>query len=180
MLTRKPSRLTDDAQMRLQRHLDDHWDEICASIRSSDYFVCVASPRYEESAYCRLELEYALALGRTVLPITINEHYDLAPRLPEISATQSILFTLTDPEGAVRLVNAINACTNTPFSTAATSARSISPRSKRKMTISTLFFAFAMPLISLSMPSPGCTNNFNVRMSFRWNLDAKSWTDGVP
>ena len=26
-------RLTDEARVRLQRHLDDHWDEICASVR---------------------------------------------------------------------------------------------------------------------------------------------------
>ena len=60
-----------------------------------------------------------------------------------------------------RLVKAIRAWTKTPRFTASARARSISIRSKRKITISTLLLAFSIALTKGATPSPGCVRSFN-------------------
>ena len=49
------------------------WDKILESIRNCDGFVFTLSPQSVESAACKLELEYAQALGKSIIPVLIAD-----------------------------------------------------------------------------------------------------------
>ncbi|MBV8898473.1 MAG: TIR domain-containing protein [Acidobacteriaceae bacterium] len=47
------------------------WDKILANIRECDVFVAALSPDCRESEACRGELEYAVRLNKTILPVLV-------------------------------------------------------------------------------------------------------------
>lgn len=59
------------------------WDAILDAIRASDAFVTMLSPDSLSSAPCLLELRYALALGKSILPVRLSNAVDPNTMLPE-------------------------------------------------------------------------------------------------
>jgi hypothetical protein len=49
------------------------WDEILNQIEACEVLIYVMTPRAVESVYCQAELDYALRLGKLVLPLMLKE-----------------------------------------------------------------------------------------------------------
>jgi hypothetical protein len=83
------------------------WDEICKQIRECSLFLVVVTPRLKKSDACRLELGYAVALGKPVLPVKITAVSDW--QLPELVAPMQVLdFTARQHAGEAGLDCALN------------------------------------------------------------------------
>jgi len=48
------------------------WDRILEHIRTCDYFLFLLESRFVTSMACRRELEYAVALNKSILPIQVG------------------------------------------------------------------------------------------------------------
>jgi hypothetical protein len=82
------------------------WDTILSQIRSCSLFVFVVSPESLRSKACMVELRYALALGRPLLPVMVRDtSLQLVPR--EIGNSQIVDYRQRDADSAFALVNAL-------------------------------------------------------------------------
>ncbi len=63
------------------------WDEICRRIHDGPFFVFALSAASSSSPACGLELAYAIALGKPVLPVLVGEPVPL-PLVPGLAAIQ--------------------------------------------------------------------------------------------
>lgn len=82
------------------------WSEICQQITVCDVFVFAFSGNSARSRYCLAELDYALALGRAILPV------DVAPVAPELAppalrSLQHVSYAERTPESALTLARAL-------------------------------------------------------------------------
>jgi TIR domain-containing protein len=79
------------------------WDTILAEIRSCELFVCTLSADSMNSQACKLELGYALRLGKPVLPLLVSKNVtiDALPRY--LSELQIVDYTLQDRFKALTL-----------------------------------------------------------------------------
>src|SRR4051812_6599308 len=83
------------------------WDEICKQIRECSLFLVVVTPRLKKSDACTLELGYAVALAKPVLPVRITAVSDW--QLPELVAPMQVLdFTARQHAGEAGLDCAMN------------------------------------------------------------------------
>jgi hypothetical protein len=83
------------------------WDEICKQIRDCSLFLVVVTPRLNKSEACRLELGYATALRKPVLPVKITAVSDW--QLPAMVAPLQVLdFTQRQAAGEPGLDCAMN------------------------------------------------------------------------
>lgn len=67
------------------------WDNILAQIRQCDIFIYAASPQILHSEPCRREYQYAKALGKPVLPVTVAE-VEIRHLPLELQAAQIVSF----------------------------------------------------------------------------------------
>lgn len=81
------------------------WDEIIRRIAASDVFVAIVSPQELSSVACQRELEWALALGKPVLPLSIGRLPDALPRA--LSMRQIIDYSASSREAAFALAGAL-------------------------------------------------------------------------
>jgi TIR domain/WD40-like Beta Propeller Repeat len=79
------------------------WDTILEQIRSCDLFIFALSPNSLRSRACKAELEYAIALGRPLLPVLIG---DVAIQLahPVIARTQMVDYRKRSMESLLALM----------------------------------------------------------------------------
>jgi DivIVA domain-containing protein len=88
----------------------DWWETILEQIRGADAFLPAVSRNLLASVACTREREYALALGKPMLPVLIDpmqSHF----MTPDLATRQVIDFTAEDAPAAFRLAGAI---TNLP------------------------------------------------------------------
>jgi len=82
------------------------WDKILSQLRSCDTIIVAVSRYSLSSDACRAERRYAMALGKTVLPLIIEPMgTDLLP--PEIARLQVIDYSQPSETAAFQLVGAI-------------------------------------------------------------------------
>ena len=82
------------------------WDAILGQIRACDLYVFALSPESLKSRACVSELDYALAVGRPLLPVLIRDvHLSLAP--PAIANTQIADYRVRTVETGIALVAAV-------------------------------------------------------------------------
>jgi TIR domain len=66
------------------------WNQILAEIRQCDVFVFALSPESLDSYACKLEFEYANALGKSILPIVVGEGVSAGLLPPALSKVQFV------------------------------------------------------------------------------------------
>jgi hypothetical protein len=82
------------------------WDEILAKIRQCDAFMFLITPASVESEACLLELEYAVALDRVVIPVHVAQTDPAA--LPSILEThQTVSYRQGDKSEMMALARAL-------------------------------------------------------------------------
>lgn len=86
------------------------WDEILEKIRVADVFILALSDNYLASLPCQLERDYALALGKTIIPVEISQiNYN---RLPgEITERH-----ISEYDGSSATISAIQSAVDTAAS----------------------------------------------------------------
>ncbi len=89
------------------------WETILGQIRGCSLFVFALSPDSLRSKPCMAELQYALALGRPLLPVMVRDtSVQLAP--PEIGNAQIVDYRQRNADTAFALVNALVAAPPAP------------------------------------------------------------------
>jgi len=83
------------------------WDEILTTIRDSDVFVLVLSPKSLSSTACTREYGYAASLGKPILPVLVSEGVSANLLPPVLSQIQFIDYREQDREAALRLARAL-------------------------------------------------------------------------
>jgi hypothetical protein len=82
------------------------WDEILEEIRGCDVFVVALSNNGLRSNVCRVEYDYATALGKTILPVIIEDvSSDDVP--PALAAVQFVDYRLPNEQAALALARAL-------------------------------------------------------------------------
>ncbi len=82
------------------------WEAILERIRQADAFLLAVSPAFIESEACGLELEYARALSKPVLPVMVERaRPELLP--PSLAAVQIVDFCEPDGQAAFTLTSAL-------------------------------------------------------------------------
>ena len=82
------------------------WNEIVAKIRQCDAFLFLVSPSSVESEACLLELSYAIALNRIVIPVHIVET-DLRAMPSSLESHQIVTYTQGDKTETMALARAL-------------------------------------------------------------------------
>lgn len=85
------------------------WDEILRRISECDVFTAIVSPNSLNSVACKRELDWALALGKPVLPIAVERLPEALPR--HFSVRQIVDYSEPGQEAAFALAGAL---TNLP------------------------------------------------------------------
>ena len=82
------------------------WDTILGQIRACDLYMFALTPESLKSRACNSELDYAIALGRPLLPVLIQDvHLSLAP--PAIANTQMVDYRTRTIETSIALISAV-------------------------------------------------------------------------
>jgi hypothetical protein len=82
------------------------WDEILKALEGADIVVLALSRAYLDSEACRLELDYALRLGKAIVPVRIDPGLEVSRLGAQLVTKQIINFPA---ENATALVSALNA-----------------------------------------------------------------------
>lgn len=90
------------------------WDRILKEIENCDIYLCALSDAYLKSEACKHELKYAIALGKTIVPITVAKDFDERFLSPEISKLQITCVEAGDKKDILSLINALNAAKPSP------------------------------------------------------------------
>ncbi len=85
------------------------WDKILSTIRGCDIFVSVLDPAALNSAACKRECEYAVDLGKPVLPVLVSEGVSINLLPPALSQIQFVDYQRPDRQAALRLARAFAA-----------------------------------------------------------------------
>ena len=88
------------------------WDEILRSIVDCDAFLAIISSRSVNSPACRSELDWAVALGKPVLPIAVEPLPDALPS--NISTRQIVDYSNPGPDSAFAVAGALAALPAAP------------------------------------------------------------------
>jgi hypothetical protein len=84
----------------------DWWKTILAQIRSCELFIVALSPDSVRSRACSSELDYAVRLGRPLLPVMLREvAVQLAPQV--IADTQIVDYRTRSVDAAIALISAV-------------------------------------------------------------------------
>lgn len=82
------------------------WDAILEQIRQCELYVFVLSPESLRSRACRLELDYAVALGRPLLPVQIRD-VAISTAPPPIADTHIVDYRERTADAGIALVAAV-------------------------------------------------------------------------
>jgi hypothetical protein len=83
------------------------WDSILARIRDCDILVFALTPESLESQACGREVDYALLLGKPVLPVLLSHEVNSAHLPPAIAQIQHLDYRKQDKQAAFKLVAAL-------------------------------------------------------------------------
>ena len=84
------------------------WDKIVSQIRDCEIFLFAISADSIDSEACKSELTYAVALGKTPLPVLVAENVQLNNLARPLSELQAVDYRLPDTTAALMLIKAIN------------------------------------------------------------------------
>lgn len=89
------------------------WNEVLRQIFECDVFVAVISEHSLRSNACKLELQYAVTLGKPLLPIMVEQ---VSPRFltPELGQVQIVDYRTPTLDSALRLMAALRALPPAP------------------------------------------------------------------
>ncbi len=82
------------------------WDEVLRNIRNADVVVMVVTQAALDSRACRSEFEYALALGKLILPVTLGNSVADAMLPPALAELQRVAYSPDDKRSIVSLARA--------------------------------------------------------------------------
>lgn len=86
------------------------WDNILEEIRGCDVIMFVLSAASLDSEACRKELEYAVALGKTPVPVQVTDDVHLKNLPQSLSEFNAVDYRAGDEAATLRLVGAVNSC----------------------------------------------------------------------
>ena len=89
------------------------WDEVLRQIRQADVLVLAMSDESLRSRACRAEVQYALDLGKHLLPVVVNENFSDALVPVPIAETQRVNYASRDKTGLIEMLKALNALPTT-------------------------------------------------------------------
>ncbi|MGD9703467.1 MAG: toll/interleukin-1 receptor domain-containing protein [Acidimicrobiia bacterium] len=90
------------------------WDVILDEIRASDAVVVAVTEHALESAACRAEWQYAVELGKAIVPLQLEDtSIDLAPS--SLQHRQWVDYRTADKQAAFSLVKAVNSAQSAPL-----------------------------------------------------------------
>jgi TIR domain len=83
------------------------WDNILSRIRSCEFFVTTLTPDSLESSACKRELDYALRLGKPILPVLLSNKVDVKSLPRHLSELHIVDYALQDKQALRALGKAI-------------------------------------------------------------------------
>jgi hypothetical protein len=86
------------------------WENILDEIRGCDVLIFVLSAASLDSEACRKELEYAVALGKTPIPVQVADDVHLKNLPQSLSEFNAVDYRAGDEAATLKLVGAINSC----------------------------------------------------------------------
>ena len=101
------------------------WEEILDALEDADIVVLALSPAYMASEACRLEMDYALRLGKAILPVRIDPALDVGQLGAQLQSRQILNFPADDADKLAMALNAFRP--GTPAANAKRPAAPISP-----------------------------------------------------
>ena len=90
------------------------WETILSEIRKSDVVVFAVSSQSLDSDACRLELEYAVAVHRTLIPVRIKT-VEQVSALPELRELQWVDYLNGAKSEVLRVIHSIHAAPRLPL-----------------------------------------------------------------
>jgi len=90
------------------------WDQILGEIRSADVFIFAVSAGSADSRACLSELRYAEALGKPVVPITIERNFAEGLLPPSLAQIQRVDYTAQDKRAFATLLRAFSTLPEAP------------------------------------------------------------------
>jgi hypothetical protein len=90
------------------------WDSILARIRDCDTFVFALTPDSIESQACGRELDYALLLGKPVLPVLLSDKVDMSELPAALAQIQCVDYQVQDKRAYVSLMRALSGLPGAP------------------------------------------------------------------
>jgi hypothetical protein len=84
------------------------WDNILANIRECDIFIFALSPESWDSEACKSELNYAVKLGKPILPVLVSEGININLLSPPLNEIQITDYRQRDKDAAFALLKSIN------------------------------------------------------------------------
>ena len=90
------------------------WDEILHQIRECNCFIFCLTRDSLDSQACQLELGYAVDLGKTLLPVLLDEDVQSSLLPPSLAPIQHIDYTLADKAALTGLSRALAGLPDTP------------------------------------------------------------------
>ena len=90
------------------------WDMILEEIRNADLIIVALSDDYLDSVPCQREYDYALELGKVMLPIQVRKQLDFNRLRKHLSEKQAVKLTENTPMNFEELYQAINRQDDSP------------------------------------------------------------------
>jgi hypothetical protein len=84
------------------------WDQILQEIRETDVFVFAVSAGSADSRACLSELRYAEALGKPVVPVTVERNFTESLLPPSLAQIQRVDYTSQDKQAFATLLRAFS------------------------------------------------------------------------
>lgn len=84
------------------------WDQILAVIRECDVFVFALSPDSLASPACKLEHEYARALGKSVVPVVVTDGVFASLVPSDLAKIQHVDYRRPDKQSAIGVLKALS------------------------------------------------------------------------
>jgi hypothetical protein len=84
------------------------WDEVLRQIRNADVLVLAMSDESLRSRACRAEVQYALDLGKHLLPVIVNQNFSDSLVPVPIAETQRVNYASRDKTGLIEMLKALN------------------------------------------------------------------------
>jgi len=90
------------------------WDNILAEIRACEFFITALTPDWQTSQACKLELDYARALGKPVLPVMLSKQVNMNSLPLAVTELQIVDFTSAGMQAIAALANALKKLPKAP------------------------------------------------------------------
>lgn len=85
----------------------DWWDSVLEQLRLSTHFICAVTPESLSSLACQRELEYAVSLGKAILPVLVDQGANLAELPKRLARIQVVDYRAMDKAALRELARAM-------------------------------------------------------------------------